>query len=290
MLVPPTALVRAEEGGPFDLVNGIPVHPLVVHAAVVLVPLAALGVVAMALVPRLSRALGWLVVLTALGAAAASWVAKEAGEALEERVGEPGFDHADLGDVMPAFAAALLVAAAVLWLLDRTAREGAGTGRRVLRIAVAVLAVAVAVANVVWIYRVGDSGAKSVWTGRVASAPGASGADADEAAEGAAESDDDRTAGGADDSDVTGTTEGSSSDGAGYTLADVAARANAADCWAAIGGSVYDLTEWIDKHPGGAQRIIDLCGTDATAAFNGQHAGAEEPAEELADYVIGALG
>ena len=52
-------LPMSESGGPFDLVNGIPVHPLVVHAAVVLVPLAALGLVVMAVWPRFSRSLGW---------------------------------------------------------------------------------------------------------------------------------------------------------------------------------------------------------------------------------------
>ena len=35
----------------FDLINGLPVHPLVVHAVVVLVPLAALGTIAIALRP-----------------------------------------------------------------------------------------------------------------------------------------------------------------------------------------------------------------------------------------------
>lgn len=37
----------------FDLVGGLPLHVLVVHAAVVLLPLAALGVIALVAVPRL---------------------------------------------------------------------------------------------------------------------------------------------------------------------------------------------------------------------------------------------
>lgn len=168
-MVTASGLVRLgdDPGGPFDLVNGLPVHPLVVHAAVVLVPLTALGVLLMALWPRFSRSLGWLVVVGGVVAAGASVVAKASGEALEERVGEPGFDHGDLGEAMPLFAAALLGVAVVLWLMDRSTPADGPAPRRALRIVVALVAVLVAVGNLVWVYRVGDSGAKSVWTGRV---------------------------------------------------------------------------------------------------------------------------
>lgn len=170
--------VPTDSGGPFDLVNGLPTHPLVVHAAVVLVPLTALGVIVMAFWPRFSQRHGWLVVVLSVVAAGSSFVAKESGEALEERMGEPRFDHAELGDLMPAFAAALLGAGLVLWLIDRRAPTSGAPARRGLRVVVAVVAVVVAAANVVWIVRVGDSGAKSVWTGVVAPAVApASGAD-----------------------------------------------------------------------------------------------------------------
>lgn len=272
------AIIRLDDetGGPFDLINGLPVHPLVVHAAVVLVPLTALGVLLMAAWPRFSRSLGWLVALGGVVAAGSSFVAKESGEALEGRVGEPGFDHAELGEVMPVLALALLVVAVVLWLIDRSAaREGAAP-RRGLRIAVAVLAALVALGNLVWIYRVGDSGAKSVWSGEVAESAGGAGesgeGDDDEADEGAAES-----------------PSASAAPGAAYSLAQVATRDSAADCWVAINGTVYDLTAWIDQHPGGAQRIIDLCGTDGTVAFQGQHSGQSEPQEELLQFQVGTL-
>ena len=160
-------------GGPFDLINGLPVHPLVVHAAVVLIPLSALGLLLMVFWPRFSRSLGWLVSLGAAVAAVAAFVAKESGEALEGRVGEPGFDHAELGDLMPIFAVVLLIATVGLWLLDRSAPADGPSPRRGLRIAAAVVAALVAVGNLVWVYRVGDSGAKSVWTGEVSSTSGA---------------------------------------------------------------------------------------------------------------------
>jgi uncharacterized membrane protein len=160
---------RVSDGGPFDLVNGLPVHPLVVHAAVVLVPLAALGLLVMVVSPRFSRSLGWLVAAGSVAGAGAAWVAKESGEALQERIGGVGFDHDELGEVMPLFAAGLAVVTIALWLLDRSAPPEGPIARRGLRILTAVLAVVVAVGNLVWVYRVGDSGAKSVWTGKVAS-------------------------------------------------------------------------------------------------------------------------
>ncbi len=167
-----SALVRAEEGetgGPFDLINGLPVHPLIVHAAVVFVPLTALGLVVMVFWPRFSRRYGWLVVASSVAGALFSFMAKESGESLEGRIGEPGFDHAELGDLMPVFAGLLMVAVIGLWLVDRRRSDQQGRGG-LLRILVATAAVLVAVANVVWIYRVGDSGAKSVWSEEVSSA------------------------------------------------------------------------------------------------------------------------
>lgn len=172
-------MIAAESGGLFDTINGLPVHPLVVHAAVVLTPLAAIGVLVMAAWPTFSRRFGIAVVVTAALATGAAFVAKEAGEALAGRVGEPGFDHSELGDVMPIVAGVLLLAALGLWLLDRrTGPDGAGPARWV-RIAVAVLAAVIAVGNLVWIYRVGDSGARSVWEGEVAANPQQGGDDSD---------------------------------------------------------------------------------------------------------------
>ncbi len=158
-------------GGPFDLINGLPVHALVVHAAVVLIPLAALGLIAMAFSVRLSRNVGWLVVLGAAVATGASWVAKESGEKFQIRIGAPGFEHNELGEVMPVFAAVLLLAAVLLWWIDRSA-GGGPQQRRGVRMAVAVVSVVVAAANLVWVYRVGDSGAKSVWSDQVSTSTG----------------------------------------------------------------------------------------------------------------------
>jgi cytochrome b involved in lipid metabolism len=75
----------------------------------------------------------------------------------------------------------------------------------------------------------------------------------------------------------------------GYTMAKVAQHNNASSCWAAINGNVYDLTAWINQHPGGPERILSICGTDGSAAFNGQHAGQSQPANILKNFLLGPL-
>lgn len=75
----------------------------------------------------------------------------------------------------------------------------------------------------------------------------------------------------------------------GYTKAQVAQKNSRTACWAIISGSVYDLTDWVNKHPGGAGAIASLCGTDATASFDAQHGGQARPSSTLEAYYLGPL-
>jgi cytochrome b involved in lipid metabolism len=43
------------------------------------------------------------------------------------------------------------------------------------------------------------------------------------------------------------------------------------DCWLALYGNVYDLTEYALEHPGGPEWITDFCGVDATRAYGMEH-------------------
>ena len=70
----------------------------------------------------------------------------------------------------------------------------------------------------------------------------------------------------------------------------VAANATEDSCWAIIDDNVYDLTDWISSHPGGASRIIGLCGTDGTSQFQGQHGGSSSAQGTLERYLLGAVG
>lgn len=156
-----------------DLINGLPVHVLVVHVVVVLLPLAVVGTIAIALVPGWRIRYGVLVVLVAAIGTALVPVATSSGEELERRVGAPG-EHAELGDQLIWFALPLLVSvAALVWLAYRERARAAesthaphSTPRRLITV-VAAVAVVLAVLNAVWVYRVGDSGARAAWETRV---------------------------------------------------------------------------------------------------------------------------
>lgn len=139
-----------------DSIVGLPVHPLVVHAVVVLVPLVAAGMVLAMLAPRWAERLRVVLAVLAVAAAGAGFVARSSGQTLLARVpGSPEVArHADLADALPLLLlgmAALVVAWA--WL--------SATGRRERLLGVG--ATLVAVGATVWTVLAGHSGAVSVW-------------------------------------------------------------------------------------------------------------------------------
>ena len=75
----------------------------------------------------------------------------------------------------------------------------------------------------------------------------------------------------------------------GYTMAQVRANNSASNCWSVIDDSVYDLTKWINSHPGGSGAIVGLCGTDASSAFSSEHGNQSRPAAQLSSYRLGPL-
>jgi cytochrome b involved in lipid metabolism len=75
-----------------------------------------------------------------------------------------------------------------------------------------------------------------------------------------------------------------------YPASEVAQHASKESCWAIVRGGIYDLTSWINQHPGGRQAILGLCGKDGTAAFESTHGGQEGPEKVLKEFKIGELG
>lgn len=147
----------------FDTIQGLPLHPLVVHLVVVLGPLAALMLLAHALVPRWRGGLRWPTLLLAAVAAASAWVAVQAGQNLRDRLGEPTFDHAAKGQ-LAAIAVYTFLGATVLVVL-LLCRPGATGALNTLGVLVAVGAVGFLMVTVLL---AGHSGAESVWQEQVA--------------------------------------------------------------------------------------------------------------------------
>lgn len=148
----------------FDTVLGLPVHALVVHAVVVIVPLAATGVLAIGLVPRWRRTYGPLVALAATAGLALVPVAANSGNELKDRLDAGGVvakqiqRHADVGELVIWPTLAMWVLTVALVLMSRRERPGAG-----LKV-VAGLAIVAALASGAAVVRAGHLGSNAVWS------------------------------------------------------------------------------------------------------------------------------
>ena len=274
----------------FGSILGLPLHPLVVHFAVVLLPLAAVALVAEVLVPALRRRYAGVTLAALAAGTAAAFLAKETGEVLARSEGLP-VQHAAFGGVLPALSAGLLVVAAAWFLLHRRVeRSGVPSGPPSAATTVAGLVTAlVAIAVTALAVLVGHSGAQAVWGEPDAAASASATPDASAAASASPTASPSASTSASATPDASATASPSTSGPASFTLAQVQQHATASSCWAAVNGSVYDLTTWIARHPGGEQRILDLCGRDATPQFLAQHGTSEKVAATLAGFRLGPL-
>jgi uncharacterized membrane protein len=147
-------------------ISGLPAHVLLVHALVVLVPLTSLLEVVCAVWPAARRHLVWLVLALAAVTTVLTPITANAGEWFyDQQHGHRAIlnTHATLGSAMIYYSIALLAVAIVLSVVHRREVRAVTPGRAV-SVAIAVLAIAVSVAATVQIVRVGDSGARAVWS------------------------------------------------------------------------------------------------------------------------------
>jgi len=73
-----------------------------------------------------------------------------------------------------------------------------------------------------------------------------------------------------------------------YTLAEVAEHCTRESAWVIIDERVYDMTRFIDKHPGGVGPVMNLAGKDATDVFANYHA-SRIYEKQLPAYLIGKM-
>lgn len=74
-----------------------------------------------------------------------------------------------------------------------------------------------------------------------------------------------------------------------YTPAEVAVHNKIDSCWMVIKNVVYDVTTFLDEHPGGVDIMLQSAGTDATEAFE-SIGHSDEASDMLVQYKIGVLG
>lgn len=154
----------------FDQINGLPVHVLVLHAAVVFVPLLALGAIVYALVTRWRARIGWAVVLLAIVAPLSALVTMLSGNQLydnlkaDNRVSGAGAaildDHMGYGTLTFWLSLALGIVSVIL--VVATQRSSVNLPR-VADLGLAVVMVVLAVITGYFVFKTGDSGATAVW-------------------------------------------------------------------------------------------------------------------------------
>ncbi|KAK6333332.1 hypothetical protein TWF718_011147 [Orbilia javanica] len=73
-----------------------------------------------------------------------------------------------------------------------------------------------------------------------------------------------------------------------YTYSDVAAHDTKESMYVVIDEKVYDVSAFVDEHPGGEEVMMDVAGQDGTEAFE-DVGHSDEAREILSKYLIGNL-
>jgi len=77
-----------------------------------------------------------------------------------------------------------------------------------------------------------------------------------------------------------------------FSLADVAKHASADDCWVVLGEpgekKVYDVSKFLDDHPGGPEIVLDKAGEDSHTEFE-DIGHSQDARDQLEGLLIGKL-
>jgi hypothetical protein len=161
------------------VVNGLPLHILLVHAVVILVPLTALCVVVAAVWPAMRRRIGIVNALLGLVLIGLIPLTTMAGEWLRDRVPATPLiaKHADLGDALWPWTLSLGILGIVTWLWyfvgdrrDRRRSTGA-IGRRVVAVVIALAAIGIGGFATWQTVQVGESGSRAIWQNSFSETP-----------------------------------------------------------------------------------------------------------------------
>lgn len=151
-------MILAQE--PLGMLAGLPLHPLLVHGAVVLVPLVAISALVMSYLPSFSRRHGKIILGLAIIAQISVFLAKISGEAFEDILNKSVEKHAELGEIAPFVTIPMVVLIYLRWRMDRS---GSTFGSVLIRRLTSVALVVASLTSMVFIFLVGHSGAESVW-------------------------------------------------------------------------------------------------------------------------------
>lgn len=160
----------------FERFGDLPLHVLIIHAAVVVLPAGALVAIVFALVPKWRWLLRWPTLLLGLGSLVIAFVARESGEAFVAAI--PQLEkivelHEERGKLLFWFCLIFLaVTIAAFLLLGGPSQLASGKGAKAtkskpLELVVSAAVVVVGVLVIWQTIRTGDAGAKAVWDGQL---------------------------------------------------------------------------------------------------------------------------
>ena len=243
-------------------IGELPLHPLAVHFAVALFPVALLALIVVISAKKLREKYLTATVVAVILTLPLVFIAQQSGESLSEVLYEPQ-PHSEYGEMLMPLASVTAAAAAGLWLSLRQ------NWKKIIGQLLGVVTISLAVASIAMTFVVGHSGAEAVWGGKVPTNQ---------------EQVDSFPSGESLDQNAAGST-GTS----GTSASEVASHNTATDCWVVIEGSVYQLDKYMSQHPGGKAVLTSLCGKDGSKAFASQHARQALPNSELAKLYVRAF-
>ena len=246
-----------------DLINGLPIHPLINHGVAVLVPLAAIGALLVILIPKIRVTYSPLVLVTILLATVSTFIATESGEALSERVGLPNA-HATQGERLSyvVLAFAFLFSA---WFAGERLDRIRNIFPKLFKTALKIFIPITASLSFVLTIMVGHSGAEATWKDRISQTQGA------ELVE-------------------TGPKASAPAGTINLSISEIKTHNSKTDCWSIVNGNVYNLTSYVKNHPGGEAVLANICGKDGSKAFANQHNSQSKPNNVLKSFLLGSLG
>ena len=248
---------------------GLPLHPLIIHAVVVLVPLSALGVIFLLVFPRFAPTFSPLILILLIASTVAGFIAENSGQSLSNRVGYPG-DHAEQGERL-AKLILLFTLLYITWFVIYRKSIKFKSADKLLKNSLSVLLLLTAIASTTLTFIVGHSGAKASWEDRIKASDSKRLSDLPE-------------------QDQALVDQNLSAGVIKLSISEVKKHNSRDDCWSIVSGKVYNLTSYVQQHPGGIELISSICGIDGSAAFSNQHGSSAKPNNVLTGLLLGSLG
>ena len=144
----------------FGVVAGLPLHPLIIHVSVILIPLVAISALVMSYLPSFSRRYGKAIFSLALVAQGSLFLSRTTGQALTKIMEKDMGRNADLGEVAPFITLPMV---ALIYLRFRMDRSGTTFGSVFVRRLTSIALIVASLASIAIVFLVGHSGAVSVW-------------------------------------------------------------------------------------------------------------------------------